>query len=472
MNETNHKRVIDKFAKKVTISKNDVEILKAASDFSDSPNAEWKYYYYHFYYDINIIGDAILLKRVDENTNKSSESMNQCGNHGIYTDLHDDKRRYYDSWSNEKEFFSTFINGRKKSRKSDVEDIGNQSDNVAFLHAMGAEGEDFNTSLKEFENHLRRCFSEYLFIEQPKKALFMLGIAFHGIMDSFTPSHMYFQKYNEQNKGLHAQGDVLPIDDNDKEMKDEKGNTILKFIPGQYNTFPNSQKFYAKYRIGFDDDNILNDLEYEMLRSFLIISKVSYKKDRKTLSVNEINNLCSHFKKHDLPLKRINTVLSNGFSYGDGAFDYSNKAVDVMEKIYTMLSGERKKITTYQDFKNSKCYCEKAIACWKEEFKTLDTNVIFRSTYLNGFRRNSRATSAKDMASTVYHIGVDTLVGTGEAMVNMAIEAGETVVNVASEAGGKAVEIAKSILEQYDNLYEKNQQIDSGFRMPGGPNKV
>ena len=173
MNEYNHHRIIDRFSLG-RLSDEQKDLLENASDFTDSINAEWKYYFYHFYYDIEIKDNSavnegtITLSRVDEDQNVSAQSMRRCGNIDlsqvrpkdkalkeiripILIGSHDRETKVgekiyyntslpYDSAFHEKEFFS-MINNREKSPKMNAVDIGNQSDNVAFLHAMSSKGE-------------------------------------------------------------------------------------------------------------------------------------------------------------------------------------------------------------------------------------------------------------------------------------------------------------------------------------------
>ena len=136
----------------------------------------------------------------------------------------------------------------------------------------------------------------------------MLGIAFHSIMDSFTPSHTRFQVYEDQDMALHAQGDVVPIEENDYE-EDKTSNVMMRFIPGQFNHELEITQLLAKYKKGYDDNEIVNDLEFEMLRSFLIIGRIT--KDGKELSINEINDLCWSFRQNNLSLTKINEILSH-----------------------------------------------------------------------------------------------------------------------------------------------------------------
>ena len=196
MNEYNHHRIIDAFALRLHLDPQIVKVLKDASTFADDIKAEFSYFFYHFYYDIKVKNsNTLIMPYVNKqyNYNQSVDSMTHCGEkelipYGLIG---------WDPSFDEKEFFSS-INERKKSNHRDFLDIGNQSDNVAFLHAMAAEGETREKAQGKFEEHLKNCFAEYLFLTNEDDALFMLGIALHGIMDSFTPSHTNFQKYTEQ----------------------------------------------------------------------------------------------------------------------------------------------------------------------------------------------------------------------------------------------------------------------------------
>ena len=377
MNETNHKKTIDRFAKKVVISKSDIAVLKAASNFTDSINAEWEYFYYHFYYDINVVGNYIQLKRVDENTNKSSDSINNCGNRGFLSHPIDEFAHFVSSKFNEKEFFSTFINERPKSSQADPFDIGNQSDNVAFLHAMGAAGEDESTSRQKFEEHLKKCFSEYLFIDHPQKSLFMLGIALHGIMDSFTPSHMGFQKYTEQDWGLHAQGDVVPFrDDVVQDRRAKKGQTVF-FDPGQYAQGTSGEQFLASTKKGYNGNNHVNDKEFKMFRIFAEIGSLTNDIDVRAIIKGEkdFSETTTYKPKRDSDkiletssLRKLNELLYNK-TYPDSAFIYSDAAINTCAKVYEYLTKE--KSITYEDYKNNEKrenVIDNAVNIWRDNY--------------------------------------------------------------------------------------------------------
>lgn len=385
MNETNHKKTIDRFAKKVVISKSDITILKAASNFTDSINAEWEYFYYHFYYDINVVGNYIQLKRVDENTNKSSDSINNCGNRGFLSHPIDEFAHFVSSKFQEKEFFSTFINERPKSSQIDPFDIGNQSDNVAFLHAMGAAGEDESTSRQKFEEHLKNCFSEYLFIDHPKKALFMLGIALHGIMDSFTPSHMGFQKYTEQDWGLHAQGDVIPFrDDEVKDYRAKKGQTVF-FDPGQFALGTTGEQFLASTKKGYNSNDHINDKEFEMFRIFAEIGSLTDDVDIQAIlnRKKDLSETITHNPKRDSQnvyetrsCRKLNEIL-NDKTFPDAAFIYSDAAINTCAQVYEYLIKEKN--ITYKDYKDNKkrnTIIDNAVNIWRINYDEEKINKV------------------------------------------------------------------------------------------------
>lgn len=391
MNETNHKKTIDRFAKKVFISKSDIAVLKAASNFTDSINAEWEYYYYHFYYDINIVGNFIQLKRVDENTNKSSDSINNCGNRGFFSHPIDEFAHFVSSKFKEKEFFSTFINERPKSSQIDLSDIGNQSDNVAFLHAMGAAGESESTSRQKFVEHLKNCFSEYLFIEQPKRALFMLGIALHGIMDSFTPSHMGFQKYSDQDWGLHAQGDVIPFrDDEVKDYRAKKGQTVF-FDPGQFALGTTGEQFLASTKKGYNSNNHINDKEFEMFRIFAEIGSLTDDVDIQAIlnKGKDLSEAIAYNPKRDSQnvyeprsLRKLNEILINK-TFPDAAFIYSDTAINTCAQVYEYLTKEKNNVyDDYKDKEKRKTVIDNALNIWRNNYDDKDLKMV-RNHHLN-----------------------------------------------------------------------------------------
>lgn len=438
---------------------------------------ESQFYYYHFFYNIEVDKNAlgkgkITLKRYKKDSPEEPKPESSLKK--------DDLGKNADKYINNPKLYFTAVNDREDYFLTGFGEGSNQSNCVSFLHAMGAQtkhkGFNENNPLRTFQDHLKKCFAEYLYLKDNSEALFMLGIAFHGIMDSFTPSHTGFQVYGDQDMGLHAQGDVIPI-------RDSKEPKLLEFIPGQYNNETKTiMKDLARLKKGYDDDDFLNNREYEMLRSFLIISKVAYKKNYTELDINEINELCSLFKSHHVSLSKINKVLSEGFTYGESAFDYSIMTVQVLNKIYNILSTTRNEIKDFSSYKAAKSSCVKAVNVWRDEYKKIDTKIVFNQSYLNGFKPtfwtspvgkiddiidrttdsiSQATTAAVNTVSTVYQIAKDTIVGTGEALGNMAYD-----------TQCKAVEIAKDILNQYDQLIEENRQINPDINMFGGSNKI
>lgn len=379
MNEYNHHRIIRRFvsdnrANHLSMD-NDIEkIFLESSDFTDSISTDsididlkfhkiesfkCEYFLFHFYYDITISNDTIVLSRNDEKTDKTDSSMNHCENLG---DL------------SKKEFFS-LINDRPRPL-CDTTDMGNQSDNVAFLHAMGTDSESFGDSKKLFEEHLKKCFAEYLFVKDNKKALFLLGIAMHGIMDSFTPSHMNFQHYTKQNMAFHAQGDVIPIrsisviNSGEGVCEYNISQEEVKFVPGQYDhDSPEAQKL-DKYVKGFDDDDHINDVEYKMLKIFLYLSKIHTKSGTAITEKKEIEKFWGRIKGKSL--SQINKILEH-YEYGEEAYIFSDKALDAMKNIYQYLSKKRKKCRKeYSYYKNNKDKNENilntALKKWQDQY--------------------------------------------------------------------------------------------------------
>lgn len=330
MNEYNHHRIIDVVASGLHLNRQTIKTLKDASTFADDIKAEFSYFFYHFYYDLRLKdSNTLVLSNVNKhyNYNQSVASMNHCGEKEASLYILNN----WDPSFDEKEFFSS-INGRKRSDHGDFLDIGNQSDNVAFLHAMAAKEESVETAQEKFEEHLKNCFSEYLFLTNEEDALFMLGIALHGIMDSFTPSHTNFQKYTEQDMALHAQGDVIRILD---------GKDKFEFDPGQFD----EEKWYVQFGFkeiiakGYDSNNYINPIEYEMLRIFLVLSNITYKSTGKELDETEIDKLWKSL--HNKTKNEINKVLNDNYYSGLKASIFSEAAIFVLKEIYTYLCKER-----------------------------------------------------------------------------------------------------------------------------------
>lgn len=360
MNEYNHHRIIDAFALRLHLDPQIVKVLKDASTFADDIKAEFSYFFYHFYYDIKVKNsNTLIMPYVNKqyNYNQSVDSMTHCGEkelipYGLIG---------WDPSFDEKEFFSS-INERKKSNHRDFLDIGNQSDNVAFLHAMAAEGETREKAQGKFEEHLKNCFAEYLFLTNEDDALFMLGIALHGIMDSFTPSHTNFQKYTEQDMALHAQGDVIRILD----AKDK-----FEFDPGQFK----EEKWYVQLGYkeiiekGYDSDNYINPIEYEMLRIFLMTSNITYNSSGKELNKTEIDQLWESLRGKSK--SQINKIIKEKYHSGLNACIFSEAAIYVLKEVYKYLSKEREicKKEGYDYYMKKDTIIINALNIWKDIYE-------------------------------------------------------------------------------------------------------
>lgn len=434
MNEYNHHRIIERVAHQCGISTPIKNIFIEASDFTDffigafgGKLSEWiklselikwkdtakqKYFFYRFYYTINIKGsNTIRLNRItsngfiDNNSIKCMENAGEKGFDGKYL-LHG-----WNSLKDEKEFFSS-VNDRTRSTRKDMGDTANQSDNVAFLHAMGAEGEiagdsedtdtkntNPQTSRSIFEDHLKKCFAEYLFLEDEGEALFMLGIAFHGIMDSFTPSHMGFQKYTEQDMGLHAQGDVIPVmgkfnEDGELLEMNISEKESISFDPGQFSKEIIRNKFFFKREKHYDNNNFVNPVEYRMLKIFLLIGDIQiqtkvdnweeanidelWKNELKGKLVSEINQKL----QEKLEVEKLEEEEEKDkYRFGPKSYAYSEAAIKVISNIYQFLSNERVKCKSYSDYKKEKIeegIIYKALDYWKRVYDGDDNvKVVF-----------------------------------------------------------------------------------------------
>lgn len=378
MNEENHHRVIELFAKESFISDSKmINTLKEASNFTDSINAHFCYYLYSFYYDIAVTSDTIQLTRVNKNKTQYINSManSDTGELTIGSDGSDGN--YYGRGGNKKEFYS-IINDLSLSPKKNPLDIGNQSDNVAFLHAMASEDENEEDAKTKFEKHLTRCFSEYLFLENEEDALFMLGIGFHGIMDSFTPSHTGFQKYNKQSMALHAQGDVIPFRKERKKRKGDYQPEIPYFDPGQYSKEGIFAKRLNHFLKGFDCDEDINNYVYEMLKIFLIISDIKSPKTGMRYCCDENGKFCESNINSFLDifrgekLSKVNSILK-AFQYGEGtAFVYSGRAIETLRLVYAILNNAKKTIDNYDGYKSIIDKKVKvAIDLWEKEYNIM-----------------------------------------------------------------------------------------------------
>lgn len=392
MNEYNHHRIIKRFVfdnRDKNLPQNIEDVFVKASDFADAceVTTQGRYYLYHFYYDIQITeNNTITLSRIDEDTNKYEENMCHCGDYmgNVYTG----------SFFSPKDFFS-FINDRPEPTGIVEDVIDNQCDNVAFLHAMGAElgkniSEKPRLSQNVFEEHLKKCFAEYLFIEDETKALFMLGIAMHSIMDSFTPSHTDFQHYTKQDMALHAQGDVIPIR-NITIVKSEKNvwnpteqtkvdyqlsQEEVDFVPGQYDREQSKgARFLADIKKNYNNDDYLNDIEYEMLKIYLYISRLKNSRTGEVIEgYHAVTKKWKSFK--GLKLSQIRNELSQ-YEYDETAYIFSDKAVKAMTEVMDVLSKVRKQCKEeqqkYQFYKENKVTTiEEAVSCWRKLYNSIN----------------------------------------------------------------------------------------------------
>ena len=221
----------------------------------------------------------------------------------------------------------------------------------------------------------------------------MLGIAFHGIMDSFTPSHMDFQKYSEQDMGLHAQGDVIPILGFDKDGKLLYGNSfeqeLVYFEPGQIKkemAFVQPVFSHIKH---YDNNEFLNPVDYRMIHIFLIISDIE--ESNPNPKPNEDN--WKYVNKDELweelkgkPLSEINQKLKNKdkYRFGPQSYVYSEAAIKVISEIYQFMSKERAKCKSYAYYKEEKGkengIVDKALDYWKRVYDGKE-NIIVRVDY-------------------------------------------------------------------------------------------
>lgn len=382
MNTHNHHKIIVKVSEKLKNNLFDVEILKKASDFTDDfcDDSEWdsikkgisnlqfnqkRFFYFHFYYDIKVDkgkvgkGTISLLRRNENNTyNQIEESMSRCDYDKIqfekplFKDPED--RSPLETQKNYKKFF-TYINDRERYLSESLFDSSNQSDCVAFLHAMGAAGEAEDDSLEAFIEHLKNCFTEFLFLKNQNDALFILGIALHSIMDSFTPSHMGFQKYTEQDMANHAQGDVIVFDDDYE----------VTFDPGQYTPdgkASNGKTKMAAFFKGYNSDDHISDKEFEMFKIFAEIGDLTNNKTIKdiidgNMDLTRIGKYNSKTDRQDIEprsLKVLNEEVLNlkQIRYGEKALVYSKAAIKVCTEVFQKLSSARQEIgEQYEKYK-------------------------------------------------------------------------------------------------------------------------
>lgn len=427
MNTYNHHRILNevynKLFEEACSDKNLTDVfcefqkyksrLEAASDYAD----EWSFnqdtdsfFFYNFYYNIELEGEkqknegSIVMKRADANYKKAF----------IKCDLEDNA--VSTKPSKYKALFST-INNRAFWLKSDFFDKSNQSDCVAFLHAMAASvkqgSEDYmespDAAKKEFIKHLKKCFSEYLLLNDDKKATFMLGIALHGIMDSFTPSHMDFQPYAIQDMAFHAQGDVIPF-----------RNDSVCFEPGQYaqdGVATNGKSKIAARIKGYDGDNEINNKEFEMFKIFSAISGISENEIVQSIIDKRIDisdyKLVFATKNSTKPvkvkydsLKRLNDIIKvNNIKYSDTSYKYSDSAIEVVKEVFKTLC----KIRIQGDYNYEKYLNEikegnavdAAIKLWEDKYKELEkvrTNLFEQLRDIRGFSDDDKKNNKNPFA--------------------------------------------------------------------------
>lgn len=409
MNEYNHHRIIERFAaskKNIngavsvpitnTLSDTDVQILKDASNYTDdfmgaskkreAGGTQNRFFLFHFYYDIKCENGTIVLQRNKKGDYRIHESMSRCDyDKEKYTEEKIDNSKLrrdstdppYTSIPNYKLFY-TSINDREQYYANDLfkGENSNQSDCVAFLHAMRAQDESLSKAEEKFKEHLKSCFSEYLFIQNHEEALFMLGIAMHGIMDSFTPSHTNFQQYSNQHMGLHAQGDVIPIKGEffkDKEkggwkvkIGSEMESEEIDFVPANQDKEEGASGMLMGTAKGYNLTEYINDTEFEMLKIFLLISDITGRKSGYNYSREKKSRetFLQHFFGQSL--SEIRKQLK-GYKYGDNAYLFSEKAIETIEDIYSVLVKERQEcLNNYSYYKDRKGkIIEEALSYWE-----------------------------------------------------------------------------------------------------------
>lgn len=420
MNTYNHHRIIEQFTSRVNkkhpgvIKNEDIKILREASDFTDdfageaipfSTQIEFSkdmgyittssssvlphssiltqkaFFFYHFYYDIKCENDTLILERSNCGDYGYESSMLKCldlvqKETFAFTKILD-KTKYYD---NIKRFFIAINNftadsndGRMKYYSRDMFDSSNQSDCVAFLHAMGANGEGKKQSQEVFLEHITKCFSEFLFLIDRQEALFMLGIALHSIMDSFTPSHTGFKKFSEQDKAKHAQGDVLPF------MGDR-----VDFDPGQYTDDGKASRGKTKiaaWSKGFNGNDTLNEIEFDMLKIFI--------KSYLDINDNDLDNLLKSKFGETNSKSAINDAILHKKVYSSNAFQYSEKAIKVLMNLFIEMTKKRQRcLSDYEAYKSEKKSIENLInEYWKNEYNSIQFVDQYPATNENLYKK-------------------------------------------------------------------------------------
>lgn len=389
MNTYNHHKIINHVVSKINnqypgmISDDDIKILEDASDFTDDFAGEAKllklaptvltqkeFFFYHFYYDIKCDDGMIILKRSNRASYSYKTSLEKCDydedeflikqikydeSHIPYNDFKLNYKKFYITIN---DFNADSNGGRIQYYTNDIFDSSNQSDCVAFLHAMGSKDEDVQTSKKVYLEHITKCLREFLFIKDKKEAMFMLGIALHSLMDSFTPSHTGFQKYTEQDMAKHAQGDVIPFED-------DKDNVC--FDPGQFWDDAKAscgKTALAAIKKGYNNDDVINDIEFKMLKIFI----KSYLDENDPDLDAIIKGTADIYAQHSYPTSsygsstavvvksrnKINKILSTK-RFNSNACKYSANALDVIYDVFIeMIKAKQRCFNNYDQYKKEK----------------------------------------------------------------------------------------------------------------------
>ena len=398
MNTHNHHRIIKEFAKKQNLaeSSDEYKCLIEASNFTDdlagesnlsSDNSalltQKNYFFFHYYYDIECNGDTIVLNRSKHNESRYQASMRKCEYNEsdfkrnpndydymlLITELTDSPinyKKFYNTINDRESFRETYFNKYVNVKpekgkgimallehkvKSKKLDSANQSDCVAFLHAMSAYEESDTSAMDAFRNHLINCFAEYLFLQDTKEAMYMLGIAFHGIMDSFTPSHTGFKNYVKQDMALHSQGDVIVFEGDSTEFSPGQFEDDLKASGGK--------TFIPSIIKGYNGDDHVNNTEFEMLKVYL----KCFMDIGNGTTANKLLNGEMEFpgknvltgKPVNRSKKELNKILKAEVRFSPTAVNYSKNALEVLSNLYTDLAEKRKKCTNnYENYKQAK----------------------------------------------------------------------------------------------------------------------
>jgi hypothetical protein len=208
-------------------------------------------------------------------------------------------------------------------------------------------------------------------IKDDEQAAFILGIALHSIMDSFTPSHMNFQPYAIQDEQLHAQGDVVPF-----------RNDPVRFEPGQY-TDDGKASHYKSYLAAFTkgyngDDDI--GIEFEMFKIFTAIGGIEDDDIVKSILEGKIdvtqtkiiNDEFTSFRVPYISKKKINDLIKDK-KYSESAFELSDAAIKVVADVFKHLCLIRNQEGyDFQKYKNAKGNIEDVVKLWEKKYNSLE----------------------------------------------------------------------------------------------------